>query len=126
MASGNLLAVIQEKRRILAAYEKRINGIKVIIADMNSEFDDDIKSVNKKITKCINELENGLKGCSITESVNLNMETCKLQYSGNDFELSSARENLSQELQRCQTKIATLECEIKSLESQLKSQENNV
>lgn len=122
MTIDQLKAQRKSKKNSFNAYAKRRNAIKDIIKKIDDKLDDDIGDVNKQISNCISELQQGLKGTGRVTTICNDMEGVKEKGTGSDSKISSCRSNLSSEVSRCQGRINTLDSEIKSLENQIRTQ----
>lgn len=122
MTVEQLKAQRKTKKNSFNSYANRRNAIRGIITKIDEKLDDDIRDVNSQITKCISELQQGLKGTSKVTTICSSMESSKEQGTGSDSKISSCRGYLSKEVSRCQGRINTLDSEIRSLESQIKAQ----
>lgn len=120
MTVDQLKAQRKTKKNSFNTYAKRRNAIRDIIKNIDDKLDDDIRDINKQISNCISELQQGLKGTSKVTICNA-MEDAKEGGAGSG-KIASCRSNLSSEVSRCQGKINTLDSEIKSLENQIRAQ----
>lgn len=120
------VAELKEKRKSkknsFNAYAKRRNAVRTIVSNIDDKLDDDISDVNKKISSCISELQQGLKGSTKLSTICSDMEAVKEKGTGSDSKMSSCRSNIKSEQSRCQDRINTLDAEIKELERQIKEQ----
>ena len=115
MTVDQLKAQRKAKKNSFNTYAKRRNAIRDIIKKI------DIRDVNKQISNCISELQQGLKGTSKVTTICDAMEGSKEGGTGSG-KIASCRSNLSSEVSRCQGRINTLDSEIKSLENQIRAQ----
>lgn len=122
MTVEQLKAQRKTKKNSFNTYAKRRNAIRDIIKKIDDKLDDDIRDVNKQISNCISELQQGLKGTSRVTTICNAMEDVKEKGTGLDSKISSCRGYLSSEVSRCQGRINTLDSEIKSLENQIRAQ----
>lgn len=122
MTVDQLKAQRRSKKSSFNAYAKRRNAVRDIVSKIDNKLDDDIRDVNSQITKCISELQQGLKGTTKVSQICSDMESSKEKGVGSDTKLSSCRGNLSSEVSRCQGRINTLDYEITQLENQIRAQ----
>ena len=121
MTVDQLKSQRKTKKNSFNTYVKRRDAVKGIIKNIDNKLDDDVRDVNKQISNCISELQQGLKGVSKVTTICDNMEDSK-EGGTSSGKISSCRSNLSSEANRCQGRINTLDSEIKSLENQIKAQ----
>lgn len=126
MTVDQLKAQRKSKKSSFNSYANRRNAVKTIISNIDNKLGDDIGDVNGQISSCISELRQGLKGSSKLETVCSAMEAVKEGSSWNDSKISSCRSNLSNEVNRCQRNINSLDAEIKNIENQIKAQGGTV
>lgn len=110
------------KKNSFNSYAGRRNAIRTIVSNIDNKLDDDVTAINKKISSCMSELTQGLKGGKNTTTICSDMESAKEKSAGSDSKISSCRGNLSSEISRCQGRINTLDSEITQLENQIKAQ----
>lgn len=122
MTVDQLKAQRRTKKSSFNTYAKRRNAVRDIVSKIDNKLDDDIRDVNNQITKCISELQQGLKGTTKVSQISSDMESSKEKGVGSDTKLSSCRGNLSSEVSRCQGRINTLDYEITQLENQIRAQ----
>lgn len=112
----------KSKKKSFNTYANRRNGVRTIVSNIDDKFDDDIRDINNKISACISELQQGLKGSTKLSTVCSAMEGTKEKSTGSDSKMSSCRSYVKSEQTRCQGRINTLDAEIKELERQIKAQ----
>ncbi len=112
----------KSKKRSFNTYANRRNGVRTIVSNIDDRFDDDIRDVNKRISSCISELQQGLKGSCKLSTICSAMEATKEKGTVSDSKMSSCRSYVKSEQSRCQGRINTLDAEIKELERQIEAQ----
>ena len=117
-----LKAQRKTKKSSFNLYAKRRNSIRDIISNIDGKMNDDISDINRQISNCILEFQQGLKGSKRVAQICSDMESAKEKWADSDSKITSCRSNLSSEVSRCQSKINTLDYEIKQLEGQIKAQ----
>lgn len=111
----------KEKIRTRDTYNSRRKDVEKIVSNIDNKLYDDVRAINNKISSCISELEDGLKGAKIA-GVYTKLQGIKEASPGNESNIKSCRSNLSKEASRCRDKVDSLNSEIKRLEDQIKEQ----
>lgn len=102
---------------------KRKKGVEAIIRKIGTDFDNNVTNINNMITYCSSLYSSGLKGRK--KSISSDIVSEKEKYDNNDTKINSSKTNLQNELNRCQTRIDTLNSEISSLDSQIRTAEHD-
>lgn len=123
MSVEQLKAQRKSKKSSFNKYAERRDAVKKIVSNIDSKLDDDVRDINNKIKSCMNNLEQGLKGCNKVTTICSDMILAK---EGADSKMSDCRAYMKREQDRCQTKINQLDAEIKSLERQIKAEGGTV
>lgn len=109
-------------------FNVRINQIQNIISNIDGRFDDNIRKVNSKVSDCVNDFADGMKGKANISSIATAMDSNRQLYPYNDHDLSSCKYNLSEEIQRNQNQQSSLNADLSQLKytlATLKKQEEN-
>lgn len=122
MTVEQLKAQRKTKKSSLNTYAKRRDSIRDILNKIDTKLDDDIRDVNKQISDCIFELQQGLGGTGSISTICSDMQGVKEKATDFDSKIISCRSNLSSEVSRCQGRINTLDSEIRSLENRIRTQ----
>ena len=122
MTVAELKSIRKTKKNLFNTYAKRRNGVRDIVSNIDNKLDDEVRSVNDRIGKCITELQQGLKGSTKVSALCTDMAATKESYPGSDSKLSSCKSNVKSEQSRCQGCINTLDSEICSIENQIREQ----
>jgi chromosome segregation ATPase len=102
--------------------KSRVDKLRKIVSSIDNKMDDDVKDINKQLEKCTSNLRESIRGYSRHMTVAAEIDAIKEGNSAYETDISSCRNNLTSEMQRCQSRIDTLTGEINSLEYQIKEQ----
>ena len=121
-SSSTISATINKKKEQRKALKSRKDDLERIRKRLNGEFDDDVSAARKHNQKTVEYLSSGLSGTSLSVGTTVcDIESMKEQAVWSERELSSAEQNISQEISRCQTEISDLDAEINRLEAEYKA-----
>jgi DNA repair exonuclease SbcCD ATPase subunit len=122
MSVDSLKAQRRSAKSEKSTLTKRHDKLRKIVASIDEKMDDDVRDINKQLEKCTSNLRDGIRGYSRNQTVANSIDDIKEKNVAYETKMSSCRNNLTSEMQRCQTRIDELSRQISTLEYQIKEQ----
>lgn len=116
MSIASMEARRSAAKKELDTYVSRKKAVDKIISNIDSQLDDEVKNINKKVASCVSELQDGLKGTRRTGILSGKLEEIKEKNPESDGTMSSCRGDMASESDRCRRMIESLEAEIAQLD----------
>lgn len=91
---------LEEARR----YEKQIKHLTTTRSRLNSEFDDNVTGINKKLEECSSAIYEGILNLSAPDRWMDELEQAEERMTHSDLQLSAAEDKLSNEIRDLQRK----------------------
>lgn len=120
LTKSQLLIRLRNKRAEFNTFVSRRDQLRKIQQSLSNDFGNNVRDSDDKKNRTQSDLTKGLSGAGASRlsSVNSKMNQIAEKTPNADVDIGNALSNIQAEINRCQSRINTLDAELRSLQNQ--------